>query len=126
MERLAAAHAGSSGEEVYLYYFERAIPWPERPEFGAFHTAEVPYFFGTLDHLDRPLTEVDKLISDMMSAYWVNFATSGSSNGADIPLWPSFREGEVQFLKFGSKVEPITITEDRRSKFFNEYLSRSQ
>ncbi|MCY3614473.1 MAG: carboxylesterase family protein [Bacteroidetes bacterium] len=126
LERLAALHAKSSGEEVFLYYFERAIPWPERPEFGAFHTAEVPYFFGTLDHLDRPLTEVDRSISDMMSDYWVNFATSGSPNGADIPLWPSFREGEVQFLKFGSKVEPITLTEDRRSKFFNEYLSRSQ
>ncbi|MXW83705.1 MAG: carboxylesterase family protein [Rhodothermaceae bacterium] len=126
LERLAAVHARSSGEDVYLYYFERAIPWPERPEFGAFHTAEVPYFFGTLDHLDRPLTEVDKLISDTMSDYWVNFATSGSPNGADIPLWPSFREGEVQFLKFGSKVEPITLTENSKSKFFNEYLSRSQ
>ena len=126
LERLAAAHAGSSGEEVYLYYFERAIPWPERPEFGAFHTAEVPYFFGTLDHLDRPLTEVDKLISDRMSDYWVNFATSGSPNDADNPLWPNFREGEAQFLKFGSKVEPVTLTEDRRSKFFNDYLSRSQ
>ena len=126
LERLAAVHARSSGEDVYLYYFERAIPWPEHPKFGAFHTAEVPYFFGTLDHLDRPLTDVDTLISDVMSDYWVNFATSGSPNGADIPLWPSFREGEAQFLKFGSKVEPVTLTEARRSKFFNEYLSRSQ
>lgn len=57
LERLAAVHTGSSGEEVFLYYFERVIPWPERPEFGAFHTAEGPYFFGTLDHLDLPLTD---------------------------------------------------------------------
>ncbi|MCY3595460.1 MAG: carboxylesterase family protein [Bacteroidetes bacterium] len=125
LERLAAVHVRSSGEDVYLYYFERAIPWPERPEFGAFHTAEVPYFFDTLDHLDRPLTEVDKLISDVMSDYWVNFATSGSPNGAGNPLWPNYREGEVQFLKFGSKVESVTLTGKRRSAFFNEYLSRS-
>jgi hypothetical protein len=28
---------------VYAYYFDRAIPWPAHPKFGAFHTGEIPY-----------------------------------------------------------------------------------
>ena len=43
----------------YLYYFERAIPWPEHPEFGAFHTGEVPYVFNNLALLNRPWEAAD-------------------------------------------------------------------
>jgi para-nitrobenzyl esterase len=38
-------------EYVYTYYFDPAIPWPAHPEFGAFHTGEVPYVFENLKFL---------------------------------------------------------------------------
>jgi para-nitrobenzyl esterase len=36
--------AKTSKTEGYGYYFDRAIPWPEHPEYGAFHTAKYPVY----------------------------------------------------------------------------------
>ena len=71
----------------YMYFFNRGIPWPEHPEFGAFHTGEVPYVFNNLKMLDRPFTEVDTMVADVMSSYWVNFVKTGSPNGEGLPQW---------------------------------------
>ena len=56
-------------------------PRPERPEFGAFHTGEMPYVFNNLRLLDRPWEEVDRDLADIVSSYWANFATWGDPNG---------------------------------------------
>ena len=50
----ASARVKSHHQPVFTYYFDRAIPWPQHPEFGAFHTGEIPYFFLNLEMLDRP------------------------------------------------------------------------
>ncbi len=124
--RLAVERAQSAETEAYLYYFERGIPWPERPEFGAFHTAEVPYFFNTLDHIDRPWTEVDRQLADLMSTYWVNFSTHGSPNGLDVPLWTAFDESDFQFMRLGTKIEFAKITDQTKTEFFLDYLSEQE
>ncbi|HEU5078895.1 MAG TPA: carboxylesterase family protein [Opitutaceae bacterium] len=66
---------------VYIYFFLRAIPWPQHPEFGAFHSGELPYFFRNLDVLDRPWEPIDRQLSDVASGYLVNFAATGNPNG---------------------------------------------
>ena len=38
----ASARVKSHHQPVFTYYFDRAIPWPQHPEFGAFHTGEIP------------------------------------------------------------------------------------
>ena len=43
-----------ASKRIYTYFFDRVIPWPAHPEFGAFHTSEVPYVFKTINRLDRP------------------------------------------------------------------------
>ena len=121
--RLAVERVQSARTEAYLYYFERGIPWPERPEFGAFHTAEVPYFFNTLDHIDRPWTEVDRHLADLMSTYWVNFSTHGSPNNPSVPLWTAFDESDFQFMRLGTKIEFAKITDQTKTEFFLDYLS---
>lgn len=121
--RLAVERAQSAKTEAYLYYFERGIPWPERPEFGAFHTAEVPYFFNTLDHIDRPWTEVDRHLADLMSTYWVKFSTHGSPNGPGVPSWTVFDESDIQFMRLGTKIELAKITDQTKTEFFLDYLS---
>jgi len=102
-ERAATAHA-----PAFMYYFDRAIPWPERPEFGAFHTAEVPYVFGTLDALPRPWTDVDRRLSATMMGYWVNFAARGDPNGAGLPAWPAFDPRDPKVMELGERVAPLT------------------
>ena len=45
-----------TGSPSYLYYFDHAMPWPEHPEYGAFHTSELIYAFDNLRTLQRPWT----------------------------------------------------------------------
>ena len=122
--RLAAERARTTKTNTYLYYFERAIPWPERPEFGAFHTAEVPYVFNNLKHLNRPWEAVDRQLADVMSSYWVNFATGGNPNGEGLPKWPAYDKHHVRFMKLGDPVEPKALTDQPRLDFFEAYLAK--
>jgi para-nitrobenzyl esterase len=49
-----AAQQVKASRRLYTYFFDRAIPWPDHPEFGAFHSGELPYFFHNLSKLRRP------------------------------------------------------------------------
>ncbi len=99
----------------YIYYFTRAIPWPEYPQFGAFHTGEVPYVFNNLKMLDRPWTAVDSLVADRMSSYWVNFVNNGDPNGAGLLQWKLFNSNEKVVMELGEKMGmiPVAATEER-------------
>jgi len=108
VERLLAERAKTSHTPAFAYYFEHAIPWPEHPEFGAFHTSEVPYVFGTLDVLKRPWTDVDRALSRTVMGYWVNFATTGDPNGTGLPRWPAFDAAHATLLRLGERIEPQT------------------
>ncbi len=46
LDRDAARRATTSKQNLYLYYFQHAMPWPEHPEIGAFHSSELPYVPG--------------------------------------------------------------------------------
>jgi Carboxylesterase type B len=104
VQQLLTERARTARTPSFAYYFNRAIPWPDRPEFGAFHTSEVPYVFGTLDVLPRPWTDFDRRLSEVVMGYWVNFATRGDPNGPDLQKWPAFEPGKPSFMELGLKV----------------------
>lgn len=119
LERLAAERARTAGTNAYLYYFARGIPWPAHPEYGAFHTGEVPYVFDNLDVLDRPWTDVDRKLADAVSSYWVNFATQGDPNGDDLPYWPAYDEAPQSLMVLGRHMGPRKMpAEEARRQFF--------
>ncbi|MEZ4702353.1 MAG: carboxylesterase family protein [Rhodothermales bacterium] len=107
---------------TYLYYFERAIPWPEHPEFGAFHTGEVPYVFNNLALLNRPWEDVDRRLADQVSSYWAQFAAAGDPNAAGLPAWPAFAPGEAVIQNLGATVAPRPLPAPERLSFFMSYL----
>ncbi|MDQ2665469.1 MAG: carboxylesterase family protein [Gemmatimonadota bacterium] len=104
MQQLLTERARTSKSPAFAYYFTRGIPWPEHPDFGAFHSSEVPYVFGTLDALARPWTDVDRRLSEVMMDYWVNFAMRGNPNGPGLQPWPAFDPASPSIMELGVKV----------------------
>jgi para-nitrobenzyl esterase len=48
--------------------------------------------------------DADRKLSDIMSAYWVNFATTGDPNGEGLPNWPVYREKTDIALELGNEI----------------------
>jgi para-nitrobenzyl esterase len=118
VQQLLIERAKTSRTPAYGYYFDHAIPWPDRPQFGAFHTSEVPYVFGTLDKLQRPWTDVDRRLSATMMSYWTNFATTGDPNGIGVPTWPAFSTTRPTLLRIGDRIEPMDPLPPQRLELF--------
>ena len=118
LHQLLVERARTARTRAFAYYFDHAIPWPDRPQFGAFHTSEVPYVFGTLDKLKRPWTDVDRRLSQTMMAYWTNFATTGDPNGAGVPAWPAFTPEQPVLLRIGDRIEPKEPLAPQRLELF--------
>jgi para-nitrobenzyl esterase len=96
--------------KVFTYFFDRAIPWPEHPEFGAFHTSEVPYVFGNLELTRHPFELIDQRVSDAVSSYWINFAASGDPNGKSLANWPVYMADTHKTMELGAKMGPMPET----------------
>jgi para-nitrobenzyl esterase len=120
----ASERAKRSKAKAYTYYFTRGIPWPEYPEFGAFHTSDVPYFFANLKHLNRPWEAVDRQLSETASNYWVNFAKTGNPNGKGLPNWPAFDAAQQVTMELGEKTGARPVAEKEKLAFFTQYFAK--
>lgn len=127
--RAAQLHA-RNGAPVYLYHFERRSPFRPDQHFaeiepasrlGAYHAAEIPYVFGTLDALDRDFQPVDRALSERLQTAWANFATWGDPNGPPKApaLWPRFHDGAAQVLRLGDEVRVGGVPDVERLRFIN-------
>jgi para-nitrobenzyl esterase len=112
LEAWAAARAKTAKTNAYTYFFTQVIPWPQHPEYGAFHTSEVPYVFANLSKLDRPWTSIDRRVSDTMLDYWVNFIRSGNPNGRGLPDWPVFKAERHETMEIGERVGPRRVADE--------------
>ena len=109
--------------KAFEYYFEQAIPWPEHPEYGAFHTGEIPYVFNNLKMLDRPWTDVDRSVAQAMSSYWVNFVKTGDPNGEELPEWLPYSSDVKEVMRIGKDVGMMPIAEtEARFDFLKKQL----
>jgi len=105
VDQVLTQRAAAGRAVAYAYFFEHAIPWPEHPEYGAFHSGELPYVFDNLRLLNRPWTDADRKLASVVSSYWINFATTGDPNGPGLPKWTPYRAGSRSFLVFAQTVD---------------------
>jgi para-nitrobenzyl esterase len=105
MRAWARAQKTPGRSPAYLYFFDRVSP----DVHGAYHGSEILYAFHNVGLSARPMTVVDRKLSDLMAAYWVNFATTGNPNGKDLPTWPRYDDRNEQVLGLGDRVEARSI-----------------
>ncbi len=106
------------------YYFDRAIPWPEHPEFGAFHTGEVPYVFNNIKMLkDHKMEKTDTIVADRISSFWVNFVKNGDPNGPGLTKWEPYKANRPEVMELGETMGMIPVSSsEERFEFLKEQL----
>jgi para-nitrobenzyl esterase len=120
----AVFRAGTAKTPAYTYFFTRGIPWPEHPEFRAFHTGDIIYWFNNLKMLDRPWEATDTMVAEVMSSYLVNFITNGDPNGTGLTEWPAFDENHPVTMELGEHMGSIPVASDERFEIFRDLLTR--
>lgn len=96
-----ALHNTSSS---YLYQFSY-VPTdkPGFPNYGAFHTSDVPFALHTLLKWNRPWKETDYAVEQAMSTYWVNFVKTGNPNRKGLPEWKKYEANTQSILELNTK-----------------------
>ncbi len=110
------------GENVFVYRFAHDLPDGEQVDFGAFHTAEVPYALNNLDFVDRPFEELDFKLADMMSSYWANFAKTGNPNGKSLPEWPKYLQSSKELIIFNDQTKSAVVGDSLQLDFLVKNL----
>lgn len=107
--------AGFNTKTTYVYQFGHVPPdKPNFPNYGAFHTSEVPYVLHTLHTWNRPWQPLDKSLENIISSYWVNFAKTGNPNGINLPEWKSYdkHSGNIMLLSDKVEVKPALLKKE--------------
>jgi len=94
------------GAPVYSYYLTYIAAARRGTQPGAAHTDDIAFVMQTLDNeadLDV-VTDKDREISELMSAYWVQFAKTGNPNRAGIPEWPAYTSSRGPILEIGDAI----------------------
>lgn len=105
-----AALTTSAGRRAYVYRFDRSVPGKGEAELGAFHSLEIPYVFGTFQARPfnwLPFSATDQKLSQVMQAYWTNFAKSGDPNGQGLPQWTPWTASREPFMVFSHSGDAI-------------------
>lgn len=118
--RLAHAQA-----PVYAYLWTHVEPGPHSDRWGAFHSSEIPYVFGTLSAAKgRKFTATDWRISHQMSDYWVNFVKTGNPNGQGLESWPQLKKPEGEMMALGGRMRARPILPPRILGAMRDFMVR--
>jgi para-nitrobenzyl esterase len=126
MRTWARMQSKTGKSKVYLYFFSRVPPGPAAARMGAFHSAEIAYVFHNTHRPGRPWEETDHQLSEIMSSYWVNFATTGDPNGKGLPVWPVFDPKADSLMSLGDKVEVAPIPHKPALDFLDGFIQKQR
>lgn len=110
------------GNDVFVYRFARKIPTGTGPEYGAFHTGEVPYAYENLSYVNRPFTEVDWNLADQMASYWANFIKTGNPNGDGLLKWPKYSTSNKNIIWLDKEIKQEVLKDSASLEFLRKEL----
>ncbi len=93
---------------AYIYFMSYLTESRRGIQPGVAHGDEIAYVFQTLDRFYDDVSERDRGISEMISAYWVHFAKTGNPNGDGRPNWPEYRPDQQAVLEIGDEIKVVT------------------
>jgi len=127
----AVAQAKCGSAPFYMFMYSRVHPYipgviiadQNTSTIGAYHTSDVPYWFGTQDalniiHPTRKWTEYDRDLSRKMTAALIAFANTGNPSTPALP-WPQWKPQNEQLVEFGN-----TITVQRMNTERLEFMAK--
>ncbi len=126
------AQTKTGRSKAFLYYFLHEPPAPvgstSRGGFGsgATHGAEAQYIFENLLP-PRAWTDLDHQVSEMLSSYWVNFASNGNPNGKGLVNWPAFDDRKSDRpMVLGDRAEMGPPPNRARLAFFEQLYEKER
>jgi para-nitrobenzyl esterase len=112
----AVLNAAHSSQPTYLYRYDRKHPYAPNAviadqdikTIGAYHTADIPYWFGTQDAFNslrhtRDWQPVDWQLSTTMMEALIAFANTGAP-GSKALTWPAWSTKDEAYVTFDSAV----------------------
>jgi para-nitrobenzyl esterase len=93
-------------QPVYRYHFSYVAEDRRDRQPGVAHTDDIAFVMQTVD-AERDLehvTDRDREVSQLISAYWVQFAKTGNPNRQGLPEWPAFTGETPRTLEIGDEV----------------------
>lgn len=95
------ALANNEDTNAWVYYFDNPPPGRNSEFYGSFHSSDLWYFFNSMRDAEgqRPWTEADYRMGDIISTYLANFVKTGNPNGEGLPEWEQPTDGPA-FMHF--------------------------
>jgi para-nitrobenzyl esterase len=121
----ASLQAQHHESPAYITVFSRKHPYvpgvriadQDPATIGAYHTSEVPYYFGTQDayNMFRPTrnwTAWDRELSQRLTAALVAFAATGNPSTGGVE-WPAWSAQDERYIEFGDRISTRTVNRAR-------------
>lgn len=101
----------------YLWFFERNLPGDDH---GAWHSADLWYWFGTLDNSWRPFTDKDRALAEEMSSRLCAFAETSDPNVHDYVAWHPCKKNALMLGDNDTKEASPSTLKLWKTMFTNE------
>lgn len=119
----ARTRSATSGQRVYIYYFDHPYPGIDPKRLRSFHTGEVPYVFGTLSDATGPVTAADRRVVGQMQARWLAFLTNGNPSVAGAP-WIDVARSPNNVMWLGDDPGQRPPMPEERASLFRAFFAQ--